>query len=285
MIEAICHVATRPDLPALYAAQLSLRLHRVLVATGQWDDLQRCGEATMAAGLRDGDTLAEATAARMLGAVALHRGDLDAAETAFEHGLGLAGADGDRPGEAYSRVFLGNAAAARSNPWLAISQLTIALEIFEECRIDLGITLSGCYLGEQLVVAGDPKAALRYLNRGLELARRNTDIDLESMALQKLSTAHSALGDHEVAVKLAAEGMRLAREHHSRHSQAIALIHLGTCLLTAGRPAEALDHLMQAARLCTDMNDVQRAMEAGRRVHDAHRALTVLRTNPEAETG
>ncbi|WP_433171325.1 AfsR/SARP family transcriptional regulator [Actinoallomurus sp. CA-150999] len=285
MIEAICHVATRADLPASYAAQLSLRLHRVLVATGQWDDLQRCGAATMTAGLRDGDTLAEATATRILGSVAMHQGDLDSAEARFERALKLSMDDGDRPGEAFSWLFLGNVAGARANPWPAINHLTTALEIFEERGIDLGVTLSGCYLGEQLVVAGDPRAALRHLNRGLDLARQTSDIDLESMALQKLSSAHSSLGEHETAVKLAAEGMRLAREHRSRHSQAIALIHLGTCLLTAARPAEALDHLMQAARLCTDMNDVQRAMEAGRRVRDAHRALTILDTPPTTSAG
>ena len=266
IVEAVEQVGTEPLLPARLAATLTELMIRALVLVGAWDDLRRCGESTLAAALRDDDAHSEGIARSTLALVEIQRRQLDAAEAHLARAAELAAGEHDRAGEATIRLYQGTLWGARANTGAAIAGFTAALDIFTELSMNRGIVAASSYLGEQCTLAGDPKAALVHLGRALTLARSGGDADLESMSLQKLSAAHSAIGNHEDAISLATHGLQLCRERRSLHSQSIALAHLGDCLANAGRNDEAGKRLEEAVALCDAVGDRHRADQARARL-------------------
>jgi tetratricopeptide (TPR) repeat protein len=121
-------------------------------------------EQAMAVYNEVGDRLGEAAVLNNLGVMALHQGDLGAAETHYERSLAIQRQIGNRYGEGICINNLGDVALLRGDYPSAREHLEQALVISEEIddRVGVGIILGT--LGAVALLAGAPaQAEARYL--------------------------------------------------------------------------------------------------------------------------
>lgn len=125
----------------------------------------------------------------------------------------------------------------------------------------------------------DYRAAAATAEEALAQARTLTALKgPTAYALAALSTAHSGLGDHELALRLAEESLSIRREEAAddefddaaQENFAIALLRTGDARRSLGRLAEALEDISAAIDVAADL--------AARRPDalSAHRTLAVL---------
>ena len=98
---------------------------------------------------------------------------------------------------------------------------------------------------------GDLRAAERHLAAGLERARASDEAAQRTMLLNNLALLTKARGAHAEAEELLLEALSLNRARSDLRSAARNLVNLGSLLVVAGRPQDAVAHLEEGVRLAT----------------------------------
>ena len=257
---AVVDLAARTEgVPARAAAELVEVLQRPLVLTGRWGELERSGRAALAAAEREGDAVALALAQRVLGRVAVNRGDLAGGSELFGSSLEHARRAGDLASAACTLMALGTMHGRAGEHQQAVARLQEALAAGAGQHIPSITALTHNYLGEQYLHLRRTEPAHTQLTAGLLIARRFGDQDVMSMSLQLMGAAYQQFGDTDLALRYHLEGAEIAHARGSLHSEAIALTHLSSTLLSSGQADAAADQLEQAATLFETHGDDHRA--------------------------
>lgn len=134
-------------------------------------------------------------------------------------------------------------------------------------------------LGVDLVATGRVEEGLAHLERAVQIARSNGEMDNLLQALASLAEAYWQLENYERAKPVALELLTLARERHARRHLLRAELVLGYCALAASDYAKAHDYFHEAFVESQATSD--RAL-----IWRAHAALADVfsHTQPEAAT-
>lgn len=100
---------------------------------------------------------------------------------------------------------------------------------------------------------GDLRAAERYLAEGIERARASDEPAQRTMLLNNLALLKKAHGAYHEAEDLLLEALGLNRARSDLRSAARNLVNLGSLLVVAGRPVDAVAHLEDGVRLATEL--------------------------------
>ncbi|MFC5745637.1 AfsR/SARP family transcriptional regulator [Actinomadura rugatobispora] len=250
-----CHT-----LPCTLLTELVGLLFRPLFMGGYFDDLLMCGRMLLAKARREGDLGGEALGRLTVGWVNVHRGELDEADPLLREAMRMAHGLNDPYIIAAAQTALGLSYGQRGDSAAAIECLEEAAQVFSEHGLPGQQAMAYNYLGKHLLGAGRVSEAVQRLKQGQELAVKIGDVDVAAMALYTLGAALQST-DPGQAVHYGEQALAIM-QNRGRHSEAIALTHLGQALLAAGRADEGRARLKRAAEIFTDMGDLRRATES-----------------------
>ncbi|MEM7245665.1 MAG: tetratricopeptide repeat protein [Acidobacteriota bacterium] len=183
------------------------------IAMGAWPRAREHLESSIELHRAQGDRRAEGAALKNLGALHLHRADLEAAHECF--------------------------AAAR----------TIQQETGDQ-KLKAGIALQeGLWYARQQRIA----EAKNLLETAHDIFREQGDSRMEGYALIKLGAVHHDLGEAEDARQFYEAALLVHRQRRDLHQEELVLGLLGLLLLTEGRVEEAQPHLETALRLARQL--------------------------------
>lgn len=184
-------------------------------------------------------------------------GSLERAEASYREALALRRATGDRLGEGYTLNGLAGVAYFHGDPRQAIRYFEQALD-----RIETGEELEAKVrnnLGVVHLHLEEPRRALAYLTRALELRREEPGWDGESpgeaAAYNNLGLAYRLLGDLDAAREHFKHALHRYRAAGNRRQEATAAGNLAEILSSSPEPREALRHASRALALSREVED------------------------------
>ncbi|MFI0351839.1 BTAD domain-containing putative transcriptional regulator [Actinomadura sp. 9N407] len=179
--------------------------------------------------------LATGLVLRMAASLRLRRRH-DEAEHLWRTVIAAADRQGDARVAAHARLRAGTVLAAdRGRPAEAVPLLDACIEVLEPEPYAEDLARALALRAYSAQILGDPEPARRDAERGLALARDNDDHHAAFTCLRVLGLVSSESGDHERAVRWAAECLEVARRAGTEASQDIALHVLVRVKLAAGR--------------------------------------------------
>ncbi len=191
-----------------------------------------------------------------LGAVAFRRGNVGQALEEYRAALALRRRIGDTYGEAQSCSNIGEALASLGDHTQATAYLEQAIALFEQigCRAELPEEL--CRLAEVDMARAAPEAALAHAGCAAAIARETGNRPAQGIAERLQARAEAAQGNLARAEELFRSSVTLLQEAGNPLEQGRSHYHYGLLLLEqAGRPAQAREHLRQAADLLSQAGE------------------------------
>jgi CHAT domain-containing protein/uncharacterized protein HemY len=204
-----------------------------------------------------GDPRQEGMALNQMGRTRRLLGDAPGALAAFNEGLPLARATGDHALECTLLLNLARLQASLGDLSAAVSGYEQALEIYRSRRDPAGEGTIENALGEVYDLQGRPAEAQESFEHALELGR-NSNLNLEAEALDKLGNLHQRLGQPHKALEYFLPALDKYGEAHNFAAQGLVLIHLGSLLDELGEPEQGEEMLERALPLLRDPRDQAR---------------------------
>jgi len=177
---------------ALLAAEAHGRL-------GDHAEAARWAELALAVARARGERQAELRALNYQGAIALRRGDVDAAEPRFADALELARVLQDHAVEARSLNNLGVMASLRGDPESALGNYEVALAAYQQAGLVRGMAETHHNIGIARRDRGDYRRALDAADQAVRLATQVRDDSLVGLALTGRAEIHLMMGDADLA--------------------------------------------------------------------------------------
>jgi tetratricopeptide (TPR) repeat protein len=220
-----------------------------------------------------GETLAQARARRMLGALAVRQGRLTEARTVLDEGMRRARACGSLEEEARVSQTLGGlclemsrAEEARS---LYLASVDLARRIGDRLLEAQGLAAAGV-VSQDL---GQFEEAEESYRHHLEISRELGDRAGMAIATGNLGTVQLDLERYEDGLPLFREQLEIAREIGFRYGETLAIANLGDLYGRLGRCADALDHNERYLTLAREIG--HRILEANA-LHSMGTTLAIL---------
>lgn len=193
-------------LEALPPDTLERRTPYALLATeahgrlGEYAEAERWAQAALVIARARGERHAELRARNYQGAIALERGDGDAAEPHFAAALELARLLEDHAAEARSLNNLGIIANLRGDPHAALASYQLALAAYQQAGWVRGMAETQHNIGISWRDVGDYARALAAAEEAVRLAERQVrDEALAAQAVVGRAELHLLAGDAELA--------------------------------------------------------------------------------------
>jgi tetratricopeptide (TPR) repeat protein len=196
---------------ALLAAEAHGRL-------GGYAEAQRWTDLALVVARARGERQAELRALNYRGAIALSRGDVDAAERLFAEAVDLARAVQDHLVEARCLNNLGIIAFFRGQIESALASYHLALAAYQQAGLVRGMAETHHNIGNSWRHRGDHRRALESADQAVRLATQLKDDSLLGLALMGRAETHLLMGDLELA---AAELERVAQAYGRVHFEAL----------------------------------------------------------------
>ncbi len=198
---------------ALMAAEANGRL-------GAYAEAERWATVALLVARGRGEQHAELRARNYRGAIALERGDVDAAEQHFSAALELARALQDHATQARCFNNLGIIANLRGAPQAALASYQLALAAYQQAGLVRGMAETQHNIGISRRDLGDYRLALAAADEAVRLAGEVKDESLAALALAGRGELHLLQGDPDLA---AAELSRAAAAYQRlRHPVGLA---------------------------------------------------------------
>jgi len=198
---------------ALLAAEAHGRL-------GAHAEAERWAQAALAIARARGERHAELRARNYQGAIALERGDVDAAEPHFAAALELARSLEDHAAQARCLNNLGIIANLRSEPRAALASYQLALAAYQQAGLMRGMAETQHNIGISWRDLGDYARALAAADEAVRLADQQVrDEALSAQAIAGRAELHLLQGDAE----LAAAELALAAAAYERLQHPVGL--------------------------------------------------------------
>jgi tetratricopeptide (TPR) repeat protein len=211
-----------------------------------------------------GERHAELRARNYQGAIALERGDADAAEEHFAAALELARELGDHATEARCLNNLGIVANLRGDPRAALASYQLALAAYQQAGLVRGIAETQHNIGISRGDLGDYSGALGAADEAVRLAEQVRDDSLSALALFGRAALHLAQGDAE----LAAAELARAEAAYQRLQHPVGLAEVWRLQAGVARArsdvAGAVALLRQAAALASEQGSAHTLAEIER---------------------
>ena len=257
---------------ALYANARAIKHYEAALALGHPDDSRIRGAlgvlyalegnypdalASLEAAAAVSEGLPLASLEHRLGMVHVRAGDLDLAEARFE-----AAEDGFNDDPVAKSRLLADWSAAVSRK----GDATRARELAAGALSDATITGDPLALAQAHNTLGivervsDPTAARKHHETSLALVQ-DMSPTVRAAALNNLALAHLSGGDPEGGLEYGLEALELCERVGDRHKGAAVHNNLADLLHAAGRDDEAMDHLVQAVKLFSDIDDRSQGLQ------------------------
>ncbi|MEV7185666.1 BTAD domain-containing putative transcriptional regulator [Kitasatospora sp. NPDC093102] len=278
--------AAAGDHTAAYAWGLTVNSTTLFEAHNYLDDWSTCADHALAAAVRTGDTLGEATMLRSQATLAIYQRHYEEAEPLLARALALFNAcgeihgravtlrnlalcarfsgdldgamrdarealegfrrAGDIAGESHALGLLAQLELERGNPAEGIALCTDAIAMSRKAGSVRGETQNTYRLAEALLRRGDPAAAEETCVKVLTLTRQDGDRLGEAHALRGIGEARWRQGAWESAQSALLQALEVADEVSDRFLRARIEADLGCALAVRGTPEAALR--LEAAR-------------------------------------
>jgi tetratricopeptide (TPR) repeat protein/transcriptional regulator with XRE-family HTH domain len=189
------------------------------------------------------------------------RGYWDQGLVLYQAALAAARQAGDRPGQAYALVLLGNMQTVTGDESAAAASATRALRLYRDLGDRAGQAAALTMIGFLHTVTGDYPAAAAELGQALDLFGDLGHRRGQANALDCLGAGHRNTGDYPAATACHRQALELYRGIGDRSGQADALINLGAVQQLAGDYPAAAASLRNALALGRDLGDrIQQAI-------------------------
>ena len=189
------------------------------------------------------------------------RGYWDQGLVLYQAALAAGRQAGDRPGQAYALVLLGNMQTVTGDESAAAASATRALRLYRDLGDRAGQAAALTMIGFLHTVTGDYPAAAAELGQALDLFGDLGHRRGQANALDCLGAGHRNTGDYPAATACHRQALELYRGIGDRSGQADALINLGAVQQLAGDYPAAAASLRNALALGRDLGDrIQQAI-------------------------
>ena len=185
---------------------------------GHYAEAQRWTDLALAVARARGERQAELRALNYRGAIALSRGDVDAAERLFAEAVDLARAIQDHVVEARCLNNMGIIAFFRGYVESALAHYHLALAAYQQAGLVRGMAETHHNIGNSWRHRGDYGQALDAAEQSVRLAMQLQDDSLLGLALMGRAETHLLVGDLDLA---AAELERVAEAYGRVHFEAL----------------------------------------------------------------
>jgi len=227
---------------ALLAAEAHGRL-------GTHVEAERWATLALAIARARGERHAELRACNYKGAIALERGDVDAAEQHFAVGLELARTLSDHAAEARCHNNLGIIANLRGDPQAALASYQLALAAYQQAGLVRGMTETHHNIGISRGDLGDYRGALQAADEAVRLAGQVNDESLGALALFGRAALHLQQGDAD----LAAAELARAEDAYERLRQPVGLAEVWRLQAGVARMRDDLGAAVALLRKAADL--------------------------------
>lgn len=206
-----------------------------------------------------------------LAMVDLLEGHSDDARRSAEEGLEAASRLPDAALRVRLRIRLGEAIEQLGNPQASLDQLRGALSELDQVRGE-GREIDPALLFEVLLAMAGVEMTLKHTDAAIDHLEQATRLAADALRPQQLaqvyrvlSTSHFQQGDLSGAEEYALRGIAGYETAARRRQDVLATQRLASAYVGAGRPAEAISHLVAGIKAAEQQGDVtaQAALESG----------------------
>ncbi|HEU4323180.1 MAG TPA: tetratricopeptide repeat protein [Roseiflexaceae bacterium] len=214
-----------------------------------------CFEQVLALARELGNRQSESRTLGNLGLVYDTLNDTHRAVELYQQRLSIARAIDDQRGEGNTLGNLGMAYAKQGDIQRAIDCYQQHLALAREIGDRRGESNALGNLGRAFFALGDARQAIDFFEQVLATARGIGDRKVENTAYASLGNAYAALGDVPQAIDFYQQHLALARELDDRNGEADALTGLGICSFIAGDAQQAIEFHQQCLALARELHN------------------------------
>lgn len=156
---------------------------------------------------------------------------------------------GDKAGEAFAQLILGNIARDLGEKTEALKYYEKALPLFRVVGEKSGEAFTLNNIGIVYGDSGDNQKALKFFNESLSLFRAVVDKNGEANALSNIGAIYAELGDKQQALKFYIESLPLRRVVGDKRGEATTLHNIGSVYLDLDDKQQALKFYNEALTL------------------------------------
>ena len=180
----------------------------------------------------------------------------------ISHRLAQAQGSQDRKTQAYQLLEQGIEQIDAGQPEAALEYLQQALIIYREIRDRQGEGQVLKNLGNAYYLLKDYEQSKEYQQRALLIARELQDRDLEARTLNNLGNAYKGLGESAKAIELYQQALTLAQEIQSRQLELIFLGNLTATYRSLEDYPKAIEFAQQALKIARELQDPEKEWKA-----------------------
>jgi DNA-binding SARP family transcriptional activator len=223
----------------VHAWQLPWTLATYFDRRGHWNDWATVQQAAVASARRLGDRPAQAQAHRLLANALSNLRRYDDTHTELTHALELFDDLADDAGRAHTHFDLALMFDRQQDPQTALHHANHALRLYRAVETPLKLAVALNAVGWYHTQLGQHRAAITHCTEALALARQAASPYGQANTLDSLGYAHHHLGEYQQAIARYQEALDLFRDIGDRHAEAIVLDHLGDTHHASGNRAPA----------------------------------------------
>jgi tetratricopeptide (TPR) repeat protein len=261
-IERLLELAadSEPLDPSVEVEALSA-LGQMALRTGIYDRADAILDQALRLATDSGNGIARGRISGLRGVVRVFQGNLSDAERYYERAVAVAHEQGDRLGEAWGLMRLGELTREHGQAREAIAHLEHALVLFDAlgsrvpeawCLAILAVTHS--HLGES-------DRARATVDRAMALANTAGDRYLKAYLFTALANVHHEAKEFDAAVALRETMMEQSRQMGDRRFEALCRGYIGLALFQQGKLEDALTCVRRCHDVSRDVGDSLNALE------------------------
>jgi len=227
----------------------------IQVSQGSYGDALENAKSALSLGETAKDNSAIASTLFLLGGIQRQRGELAEALASLNKALDMYILLGDKDLEAYVRQGLGSVYFNLGEPEQAISQYARAFELVNDPLLKARLLVNTGYVHQQ--GKRDPKTALQYYRRALDLLGKNPQepVSVRALALNNLGAGQVLLGNPREGLGFLLEALRQREQGKDLSGQASTLLEIGTAYKALGDPRLAADSYQRAFRMSGELEN------------------------------
>lgn len=199
------------------------------------------------------DNSAIASTHFLLGGIHKQRGELAEALFNLNRSLEMYVLLGDRDPEAYIRQGLGSVYFNLGEFGQAIEQYAKAFDLVKDPLLKARVLINTGYVHQQ--GKHDPKTALQYYGRALDLLGKSSSDSARALALSNIGAAQVLLGNPREGLSFLLQALRQKQQAKDIGGQASTLVELGTAYRALGDLRQAKDSYQQALRISSELGN------------------------------
>ncbi|MCX4783691.1 AfsR/SARP family transcriptional regulator [Streptomyces sp. NBC_01264] len=251
----VVHQAAESDGSAAYAWALTVNSTTLFEAHNYLEAWRSCAEQALAAAVRTGDTLGEATMLRSLGTLAIYQRQYEEAEPVLVRSVALFNAYGEKHGGAVALRNLALCARFSGDLEGATKDAREALEGFRETGDTAGESHVLGLLAQLELERGNTAEGIALCTEAIAKSREAGSVRGETQNTYRLAEALLRHGDPAGAEQTCFKVLELTREDGDRLGEAHSLRGIGEARWRQGQWEAAEFVLLQALEVAKEVSD------------------------------